>query len=1596
MKSSRFASSRAGLSRYCLSLLFAGFFISLGHLATAQSKSSTTNGTEIDAEALGNITSYTRQSVNFSSPTRGTAPGDITVEIAGELRTLDLWPHDILAPDFRLRVQHADGSITEELPEQPPIYRGKVLEVPEADVAAHLVNGQLTAHIIGDPLGDWVLQPLANDARGRASAEQYVTYRTGDILPGPETCGVDDNASRAVSSASPSTAPSASSTQNLTKHRSQLPQLAPLFEEQPESASTPEALAPEAPGGMLSNCLKSTQIAFDADVEFYQRNNSSVTDTMNDITNVMNSVALIYERDLAVTYEITTILVRTAEPDPYTSTNNEIILDEFVAEWEANQDNVLTYDTAHLMTGKNVSGNVIGRAYLGVICSSLFSYGYSESRYTSNFSRRVGLTAHELGHNWDANHCNGDDDCWIMCSSINGCASDVTQFGQSALAEMFTHKASRSCITDAPGSGTQVRPSAVDDPVQTVVDLPVQVNVLANDVDGNCDMLSIGSFDAMGNNNGSVVSATNSQGESVLVYTPPSAFTGEDRFDYTASDGTNTDPAEGIISVNAAGSNVALDFFEAVDNGIGQPVTVRWRTTAETNIFGFRIRRAEFDGANHYMGDLISTSYTFDQGAGTTYQVTDSDPLQVPEQGVRGYYLEVRPNSGNLDFRGPAVVPGVVDPAPFVTGVAVSPNPRNTPVSSIQITFSEDVSNVSLDDFELNGTSINSLSGTSLQTNASDDYTINGLSNHTDAEGSYNVAITSGTDIEDSGSNTAQTGVFETFTLDLTGPTTNVGVPSPSVTNSGSVSFVVSYSDAATVNLAAGDVTVNSTGDAAAGNVQVSNGSSSNPTVTLQNITGNGTLGITISAGTASDTLGNPSSASSASATAGVDNQAPTSTAQANQSLQVAGNITGTFTANDSGVAGLDSVRLFTRYYTGNWTNRGDQPISGGNADTWSFNAPAQAGRYYFQTQAIDNAQNVEAQPSGSTGTGDDSIVYNPVENGEVPLIVETGASVQETFPMETGRNVVLEFNNVNTEGTVRVARVEGDHLPAGGESAEDFADQRWLIDQDNSINYSNADITLQYDPSVVGFSENELTLVYRHDTSQLIEIPANQIAYNYGSNQVVISNITDVEGSWHLGRVPGDRTPPSLTGQVISPDPRNTPIDSIVFTFSEDVINVSLDDFELNSNALNTLSGTSLQTIAANHYQVNGMAAHTGAPGEYTISLAASSNITDTSDNPLSNSGVLDVFTVDTDPPTVTIGDPNVTLTRSGPVGYQVSYNGAGSVQLNDSDVTINNIDGDAEVGNISIQNGSSNSPTVQLQNLSGTGTFNISIDAGTSNDAAGNNDLGAENSVIVAVDNSPSSSTVFVNNHLIVGGVISGTYLLEDIGAAGLGAAQLYGRYYNTGWASLLSLAIDGSTSNTWEVPAQTIAGKYYLDSVSADTLDNSEPVPTTGSRGKASFIYNPVENGAVPLQGEPDTSLMLVFPMETGLSMSVVFNEVLTTGLVTAQRIEGDHLPAGIEDSADIADQSWAFDVDSNIAYTSPTITLEYDPDLIGFDENQLRLVHYDNLTTLTTLPSDNVIFNYTNNSVTITNNENIEGNWHIGRVPTDIDSLFIATY
>lgn len=331
----------------------------------------------------------------------------VVVPIGGVEYTLDLQPHSVRAPGYQLLAQIEDGSLVQTKPGIVRTLRGTLVEVPGSIVAGSLLESGLKARIMfPNDSGSYWVERLADHFLG-VEENLYVVYHSDDTLPGEGRCGNDGSL-------------------QIGGH------------EHGGQAS--------GRGAACGTGLCTAELGIDADFEYFQDHGSSVPNTEAQIESVINTVNVQYETEVDITHEITAIIVRTSEPDPYTSSNPFTLLDQFVAEWQNNQGGI-PHDTAQLFTGKNLNGNIIGIAFVGVVCTT-FDFSVVESDFDPSFGCKTDLSAHELGHLWNADHCSCPQN---TMNAVIPCANDFHD--TFTVPDITSFRDSRTCLDGDGGGG---------------------------------------------------------------------------------------------------------------------------------------------------------------------------------------------------------------------------------------------------------------------------------------------------------------------------------------------------------------------------------------------------------------------------------------------------------------------------------------------------------------------------------------------------------------------------------------------------------------------------------------------------------------------------------------------------------------------------------------------------------------------------------------------------------------------------------------------------------------------------------------------------------------------------------------------------------------------------------------------------------------------------------------------------------------------------------------------------------------------------------------------------------------------------------------
>ena len=360
------------------------------------------------------------------SPTLPAEPvANFTVDVPtdGGVLTLDLFKHSNRSDRYRVLVDRGDGALEPTAPPEIRTYRGTVQGRPDTVVSCSLLPCGFSGIVRLEDCETWVVQPRRDFCPNDPQAGVHLSFAAADAVPDGRGCALGQ----------------------------------PGFPVERFTIGEQQ----QGEGGIAGTTPSQVEIGCETDFEFFQRNGSSVANTVNDIELIMNNVNVIYDRDANVVHEISVIVVRSASTDPYSGATIDARLTEFGSKWATAPESGIFRDVSHMFSGVNFSGGTIGLAYLNVVCNSISNaqYGVVESRYTSVLNFRVSLSAHEIGHNWSCTHCDSDGsaNCNIMCSANGACggiSGSNLRLNTRAVTEITNRLNSQSCdfVRPAPQS----------------------------------------------------------------------------------------------------------------------------------------------------------------------------------------------------------------------------------------------------------------------------------------------------------------------------------------------------------------------------------------------------------------------------------------------------------------------------------------------------------------------------------------------------------------------------------------------------------------------------------------------------------------------------------------------------------------------------------------------------------------------------------------------------------------------------------------------------------------------------------------------------------------------------------------------------------------------------------------------------------------------------------------------------------------------------------------------------------------------------------------------------------------------------------------
>jgi hypothetical protein len=175
------------------------------------------------------------------------------------------------------------------------------------------------------------------------------------------------------------------------------------------NTAAPPPASPQAPAVVPQTgaTLRTYRLALAATVEYTQAAGGTKAQAMSRMTTTMNRINGIFERDLAVRMTLVannSNIIYTAESDPYTNVNKFQMLNEN----QTNLDNVIgnaNYDIGHVF---GTGGGGIGMPQSPCDISTK-AQGVSGSSNPTGYSFDVELVAHEMGHQFGAQHTFNDN-----------------------------------------------------------------------------------------------------------------------------------------------------------------------------------------------------------------------------------------------------------------------------------------------------------------------------------------------------------------------------------------------------------------------------------------------------------------------------------------------------------------------------------------------------------------------------------------------------------------------------------------------------------------------------------------------------------------------------------------------------------------------------------------------------------------------------------------------------------------------------------------------------------------------------------------------------------------------------------------------------------------------------------------------------------------------------------------------------------------------------------------------------------------------------------------------------------------------------------
>jgi hypothetical protein len=328
--------------------------------------------------------------------------GRLTLQTARGTFDMELEAYDVRAENYRA-VAMEEGGVARELGREPArTFKGTVRGMRGAQ-ARFSIDQQKLEGVIVTPGGELYFVEPARNLSASAGKGDFVFYPESSVRAESfGECGTT-LAQRVGERAEGVTPPGGSSGSGATAGTAV------------NKGTTPEEVFGPKP---------ETEIATEGDFEFFEPFGTAEAANA-EILDIMNQVDGIYDVQLGIKMRVVFQRVWTVSSDPYSGTAASAALDQFRTVYNGSfaPGAPPARDLTHMWTGRDFNGGTIGIAYIGAVCASpAFSYGISQHVFSAPSPQRIGLTAHEMGHNFNADH---PDDPDVTDPGAASCGSSI-------------------------------------------------------------------------------------------------------------------------------------------------------------------------------------------------------------------------------------------------------------------------------------------------------------------------------------------------------------------------------------------------------------------------------------------------------------------------------------------------------------------------------------------------------------------------------------------------------------------------------------------------------------------------------------------------------------------------------------------------------------------------------------------------------------------------------------------------------------------------------------------------------------------------------------------------------------------------------------------------------------------------------------------------------------------------------------------------------------------------------------------------------------------------------------------------------------------